>query len=93
MVICLSHLGFTSKFPGQANDEILAKNTQNIDLIIGGHTHHFLDSPVNFLNSAQKTVPVCQVGHSGIKLGKVQITLEKDLGTKKRMMGTALSVS
>ena len=93
LVICLSHLGFTSRFPGQPNDEILAKNTENIDLIIGGHSHHFLDSPVNFLNKVLKPVPVCQVGHSGVKLGKVQFSLETEGGAKKRMKGTALSVS
>ena len=46
LIICLSHLGFSySKDKNIMCDLILAKQTKNIDLIIGGHTHTFLDEP------------------------------------------------
>ena len=43
-VICLSHLGYDYK-ENKVSDTILSEKTQNIDLIIGGHTHTFLDEP------------------------------------------------
>ena len=44
LVICLSHLGFKYKTK-KISDKLLASNTNNIDLIIGGHTHTFLNEP------------------------------------------------
>ena len=47
LVICLSHLGYSYKNePYKVSDLELAKKTKNIDLIIGGHTHTFLEKPV-----------------------------------------------
>ena len=47
LVICLSHLGFSYKNePNKISDLVFAKKTKDIDLIIGGHTHTFLDKPV-----------------------------------------------
>ncbi len=44
LVICLSHLGY--KYDGEKIDDLkLAAATENIDLIIGGHTHTFLPKP------------------------------------------------
>jgi len=46
LVICLSHLGYNYKDePTKLCDLKLAAITQDIDLIIGGHTHTFLDKP------------------------------------------------
>lgn len=47
IVICLSHIGFKYRNePERVCDITLAKETKDIDLIIGGHTHTFLDKPV-----------------------------------------------
>ena len=47
LVICISHLGYAYKNePTKISDLKLAKATKNIDLIIGGHTHTFLDKPM-----------------------------------------------
>jgi len=46
LIICLSHLGFEYRDKKHISDRVLAKETTNIDLIIGGHTHTFLDKPV-----------------------------------------------
>jgi 5'-nucleotidase len=44
MVICLSHLG--DKYDdNRISDEIIAKESYDIDLIIGGHTHRFFEEP------------------------------------------------
>ena len=70
LVICLSHLGFNYK--GQKIDDInLAENTNNIDLIIGGHTHTFLNQPISKINPQKKEVLIAQVGWAGIKIGKI----------------------
>ena len=74
-VICLSHLGF--KYNGKkVSDETLATKTQNIDLILGGHTHTFLAEPVNYKNLINKNVMVNQVGWAGLRLGAVRINFE-----------------
>jgi hypothetical protein len=44
----------------KVSDMILAKETAYIDLIIGGHTHAFLDNPVAETNKAGKQTPVTQ---------------------------------
>lgn len=45
LVICLSHLGFEYKEKELISDQTLAAKTDNIDLILGGHTHTFLPEP------------------------------------------------
>lgn len=72
LVICLSHLGFEYKNePGKISDINLARKTKNIDLIIGGHTHTFLDKPVVEKNLDGQEVIVNQVGAFGVNLGRI----------------------
>ncbi len=72
LVICLSHLGFEYKNePGKISDINLARKTKNIDLIIGGHTHTFLDKPVVEKNLDGKEVIINQVGAFGVNLGRI----------------------
>lgn len=71
-VICLSHLGY--KYENEkVSDIVLAKQSKNIDLIIGGHTHTFLNEPVKCANSEGKEVLITQVGWAGIWLGKIEL--------------------
>ena len=79
LVICLSHLGFSYKNePNKVSDLDLAKKTKDIDLIIGGHTHTFLEKPVIQKNSEGKEVMINQVGFYGINLGRVDFYLSDD---------------
>ncbi len=83
LVICLSHLGY--KYRGKTISDIkLAKATENIDLIIGGHTHTFLEKPTVEKNRAGKNVLVNQVGCYGLYLGRIDFYLdaEKNLKTE-----------
>lgn len=74
-VICLSHLGF--KYREDKIDDIkMAGLTSNIDLIIGGHTHTFLNEPVIEKNKDGKAVVINQVGWAGIMLGRLDIQFE-----------------
>ncbi len=70
LVICLSHLGYKYDHT-KISDESLAMNTKNIDLILGGHTHTFLDSPAIVKNTEQKNVLIAQTGWGGIRMGRI----------------------
>ncbi len=79
LVICLSHLGFDFRDnPQKVSDKILAANTENIDLILGGHTHTFLKEPQTFTNKAGKNVLVNQVGWAGLLLGRIDFYFDKN---------------
>ena len=79
IVICLSHLGYDYKNdPEKASDINLARKTKNIDLIIGGHTHTFLDKPVIEKNIEGKEVLINQVGCFGINLGRIDFYLDSE---------------
>ena len=71
LVICLSHLGYRYRNTQTPSDVMLAANTEDIDLIIGGHTHTFLDKPEVHLNRKEKEVLINQVGCYGINLGRI----------------------
>ena len=82
LVICLSHLGYdynSEKYnfdTYRVCDKHIAENSQNVDIILGGHTHTFLDEPAYFSNSEDKSVMVCQVGWAGIKLGRIELYMD-----------------
>lgn len=82
LIICLSHLGHDYG-PGrdQPSDITLAANTENIDLIIGGHTHTFLEKPLLRSNRKDQPVLINQVGCYGVYLGKIDFYFDKN-GTK-----------
>ena len=82
MIICLSHLGYQYKGSNQVSDEVLAKESGNIDLIIGGHTHTFLDNPVVYSNKKGNDIIVNQVGFAGIILGRLDFEFTKFSGKK-----------
>ena len=78
IVICLSHLGYEYKTENKISDVVLATKTKDIDLIIGGHTHTFLDKPSILNNLDGKKVMVNQVGCYGINLGRIDFFLDSD---------------
>ena len=79
IVICLSHLGYKYRDDEtKICDLKLAQLTQDIDLIIGGHTHTFLDKPTITKNLIGQEVLVNQVGCYGINLGRIDFYLDND---------------
>ena len=79
LVICLSHLGYYyRRNPKIISDLNLAKATQNIDLIIGGHTHTFLPKPTIVKNSNNQNMLVNQVGSYGINLGRIDFYFDQE---------------
>ena len=70
MIICLSHLG--DKYEdNKVSDEVLAKACDDIDLIIGGHTHKFFSAPKKYTNKKGGDTLVNQMGWSGIQMGRL----------------------
>ena len=74
LVICISHLGSidTDESP---NDYQVARQTQNIDVIIGGHSHTLIDTIVN--NKDNNPVVLSQMGHAGLFLGIITLEFSK----------------
>lgn len=91
LVICLSHIGYKYKDePTKICDTTLATLTKDIDLIIGGHTHTFLDKPTVLKNADGKDVLVNQVGCYGINLGRIDFYFDND--TSKNAAGKSIIV-
>ena len=79
LIICLSHLGYNYKNePNKISDLKFAALTEDIDLIIGGHTHTFLDKPTVTKNLAGNEVLVNQVGCYGINLGRIDFYFDSN---------------
>ena len=70
MVICLSHMGIQ-------NELKLAENSRNIDIIIGGHSHTFMQKPSIRNNLDGKEVLVFQTNGRGVYVGRIDVELNK----------------
>ena len=81
LIICLSHSGTWNK-KSKSEDEILAKEVPEIDVIASGHTHTSLEKPIIVGNTI-----IGSVGQYGKNLGKLNITQNSnkrwDLNTYK----------
>ena len=79
LVVCLSHLGFAySNIPERISDVKLAQQSKNIDAIIGGHTHTFLEKPVIEYNLDNQPVVINQTGCFGINLGRLDFYFSEE---------------
>ncbi len=90
LVICLSHLGYDYENPERPSDTQLAQRTQYTNLIIGGHTHTFLDKPDIRTNKNGGSVLVNQVGAFGINLGRIDFYFDQDKNAS--INGVSISV-
>jgi 5'-nucleotidase len=77
LIIALSHLGIDSTSERPDSDRKMAAETSSIDIIIGGHTHTFLDEPERIKNKTGKNVIINQVGWGGVILGQLDVTLNR----------------
>ncbi len=78
VVICLSHLGIVPN-PGvdDVYDNVIVPQTHGIDLVLGGHTHTFLEKPERVKDADGHEVPIMHIGNNGIYLSETVITLNK----------------
>jgi len=77
LIVCLSHLGYSYRSE-KIDDVKLASKVSGIDLILGGHTHSFLDEPTIIKNPEGHTTMVNQVGTAALRLGKIDFAFSKD---------------
>jgi len=76
LIICLSHLGYRYGDPARPSDQTMAAAVPEIDLILGGHTHTFLDEPDVFDQGQNGFTVVNQVGWGGMRLGRIDVSFD-----------------
>lgn len=86
LVICLSHLGLSYEH-NKISDKSLASQTKYTDLIVGGHTHSFLDKPLTLTNSLGKPIIVNQAGWAALRTGKIEFVFDR---VKKNQQAVAV---
>lgn len=73
LVIALTHIGYTEHNPGDITDPQLVAATRNIDIVVGGHSHTFMDEPQIERNLDGKKIPIVQSGWMGVRMGEFHI--------------------
>lgn len=67
LVILLSHIGYK-------RDVALIPQTSGIDMVVGGHSHTYLDDITWVRDADGRRVPVFQDGDYGLQLGKITVS-------------------
>lgn len=70
MIVCLSHIGY-------ADDKKLAEQSRYLDIIIGGHSHTFMEKPDVRKDLDGRDVTIFQTGKNGVYINKFEVELEK----------------
>lgn len=73
-LIALTHIGLSM-------DKFIVKNSKDIDLVVGGHTHDRLEKPLLQKNRKGREIPILQAGSNAMGIG--QLIIEFDPKTKK----------
>lgn len=74
MIVCVSHSG-TNQNEKKSEDEILAKNVPELDLIISAHTHTSLEKPIQHGNTY-----IVSCGCYGVNLGSLSMHQSPESG-------------
>ena len=70
LVIALTHIGYE----GEAyTDFMLVRNTRGIDMVVGGHSHTFINKPAYEKNLDGELVPIVQDGCWGLEMGNMKV--------------------
>lgn len=97
IVVAVTHIGY-EKENDKITDVELARESRDIDIIIGGHSHTLVDPsrpdefPYLVPNAEGRNVVVAQTGKSGLYLGRIEIDLDK-YGKGKTPDGSEISYS
>ena len=70
LVIALTHIGYDGE---SFTDPVLVSKTRNIDLVVGGHSHTFLEKMEFVKNLDGKLVPIVQDGCWGLNVGQIDV--------------------
>lgn len=79
LIVAITHIGYDD--PSLPDDVELARNSENIDIIIGGHSHTTVnpaDGSLAYMipNLNGKEVLVAQTGSRGVNVGEIVIDLD-----------------
>lgn len=81
MVIAITHIGYDGV--QEPTDPSLASGSEDIDIIIGGHSHTTLDPAPRVKNAVGKDVLIVQTGSRGANLGEITIDLDNMTATSR----------
>lgn len=70
LIVCLSHIGYK-------DDITLAEQSRYIDIIIGGHSHTYMEKPDIRKNAEGKDILIFQTGKNGAFINKFEVQLDK----------------
>jgi 5'-nucleotidase len=87
LVICISHLGLRYR-NNKVSDMVIAAETSLTDLIIGGHTHSFLEQPIETKNKDGKPIIVNQAWWGGLVMGQIDFIFERNNKKKETVFAT-----
>ncbi len=76
VVICVSHLGWNTN-PDYVGDNQVIEKSHGIDIVLGGHSHTYLEKLEYIPDADGKLVAVDQNGKHAIYVGKLVVDLEK----------------
>ena len=74
LVISLNHIGYEDE---EYIDSEMVRDTRNVDLVVGGHSHTFLEKMEYAVNLDGVEVPIVQDGCWGLNVGVIEIPLGK----------------
>ncbi len=72
IVIALTHIGYDND--RMSSDVLLAGQTRNVDMIVGGHSHTFLERITYISNLDGKKVPIVQNGCWGLNYAELRVS-------------------
>lgn len=73
LVIALSHCGHNAGRETNPGDEYIAAHSENVDIIVGGHSHTKLKDKVVVKNKLGRDVVIVQDGEKGEYVGKLDV--------------------
>lgn len=71
LVVCISHQGSDA---AGTNDLNMIPDSHNVDIVLGGHTHHVFNGE-RVQNADGQEVVVSQMGKAGLRMGKLIVTM------------------
>jgi len=82
IVILISHVGY---FPTDSiGDRQIARNSKDIDIIIGGHTHTDIENGFKMDNADGKPIWITQTGAKASPIGRVKIEMKKSSNRNRK---------
>lgn len=73
LIILLTHVGYSHGKEQNPSDDMLAANSENVDIIVGGHSHTYIKKPTIIKNKLGKKVVVVTAGEKGGNIGRLDI--------------------